>query len=354
MITNDKFVLRHADFSLEGERQALRDSFNSFLQRECPVERVRAAEPVGFDVGLWEQFLDMRAHAMGVPVACGGDGAGLVELVLVAEAIGRFLAPAPVIEAAVSARLLGRASASNTEWLDAALEGTKLITLALQPLDRDRPQLVPAGCVADAIIGLLDGELVVASMPTPLDYVPNHGLAPVGWFDLRSADVRVDTIAVGPEAEATFEVAVQEWKLLTAAAQVGVASGALPLAVDFASNRLAFGVPIATFQAISHPLADCYTGILGARRLVWKAAWYSDHEPAVCPQLVPMAFRYAASVATQTVTTAVHTQGGLGFTLESDVQLYFRRAKGWANLLGDPQSERLAIADELYGPPGSI
>jgi len=143
---------------------------------------------------------------------------------------------------------------------------------------------------------------------------------------------------------------VREWKLLMAAAQVGIAAAALPIAVDFASNRMAFGQPIATYQAIAHPLADCYIGVLGARRLVWQAAWFADHEPSTQRQLIPMAFANACRVAMRTATTGVHTQGGLGFTIESDMQLYFRRAKGWANVGGDPAGELQAIATELYGP----
>jgi len=88
---------------------------------------------------------------------------------------------------------------------------------------------------------------------------------------------------------------------------------------------------------------------VGARRLVWKAAWLADHEPDVEPHLVPMAFTHACRTAVQAATVAVHTQGGLGVTLESDVQLFFRRAKGWAAVAGGPTAELGVIADALYG-----
>jgi alkylation response protein AidB-like acyl-CoA dehydrogenase len=101
-------LLRNADFSLDEEQRALREVFQSFLSRECPPDRVRAAEPLGFDEKLWSQFTEMRAVAMGVPVADGGDGAGMVELVLAAEEVGRSVAPVPFVETAVAARLLAR------------------------------------------------------------------------------------------------------------------------------------------------------------------------------------------------------------------------------------------------------
>jgi alkylation response protein AidB-like acyl-CoA dehydrogenase len=342
--------IRQADFSLEEEHRALREAFAAFLARECPVERVRAAEPLGFDEKLWRGLVGMRAQAMGVPEASGGDGAGLVELVLVAEEIGRSVAPVPFVETAVAARLLSHCGAAAEALCAEVVEGSKLVTLALAPMRGGSPQLVPAGAAADAIVALVGDDLVAVSRPTPFEHVANHGCAPLARLDLRGPRTVVATLLSGPEAAAAFEVAVREWKLLMAAAQVGMAAAALPIAVDFATNRLAFGVPIATYQAISHPLADSYTGILGARRLVWQAAWFADHEPDGWRHLIPMAFVYACRVAMETATTGVHTQGGLGFTLESDMQLYFRRAKGWANVGGEPRLDLQTIATELYGP----
>ena len=343
-------VLRHGDFTLGDEQRALREAFASFLVRECPSERVRAAEPLGFDEKLWRRFVEMRAVAMGVPAGDGGDGAGLVELALVAEEVGRILAPVPFVETAVAARLLCRCGPSARSWADAAVSGSQLITIALRPLRPGRPQLVPGGAVAGAVVGLLDDEVVMVTSPTPFEHVGNHGLAPLTRLDVGDAGMAVTSIGSGAAAREAFGTAVREWQLLMAAAQVGIAAGALRPAVEFASNRVAFGVPIATFQAISHPLADCYIGLVGARRLVWQAAWFADHEPDANRQLIPMAFMYAARVAMETATTGVHTLGGLGFCVESDMQLYFRRAKGWANVLGDPARQLRVIADELYGP----
>jgi len=343
-------VLRHADFSLNDEHRALREAFGSFLARECQPERVRAAEPVGFDAKLWRQFIDLGAVAMGVPVPDGGDGAGLVELVLVAEEVGRTLAPVPFVEAAVAARLLARCGAQAGVWRAAAITGERLTTLALRPVHRGRPQLVPAAAAAGTVVALAGDNLVVCVRRTPFEHVANHGFTPAARLDTGDPATTVTVVASGPAAVEAFETAVREWKLLMAAAQVGIAAGVLPLAVAFASTRMAFGVPIATFQAIAHPLVDRYIGLVGARRLVWQAAWFADHEPAVNRHLIPMAFTYAGRVAMETATTSVHTQGGLGFTLESDVQLYFRRAKGWANILGDPRRELQVIADDRYGP----
>jgi alkylation response protein AidB-like acyl-CoA dehydrogenase len=207
--------------------------------------------------------------------------------------------------------------------------------------------------VADAVVGLVGAELVVAHADHPPPLVRNHGGAPLASWDLTGSDVTTAIALTGPTAIAAFEDARREWMVLMAAAQVGIAEGAITLALDFARNRVAFGAPIGSFQAVSHPLVDCHIAIVGARRLMWKAAWYADHEPDRERQLIPMAFTYACHAAIRAATVGVHTQGGLGFTSESDMQLFFRRAKGWANIAGDPNAQLGVIADALYGPVGS-
>jgi alkylation response protein AidB-like acyl-CoA dehydrogenase len=102
-------------------------------------------------------------------------------------------------------------------------------------------------------------------------------------------------------------------------------------------------VPIGTFQAIAHPLVDATIGIDSARRLTWKACWFADHEPTNLAALPEMAFLHASEAAEAAGLTALHTQGGFGFTVESDVQLFYRRAKGWS-LHGGGDRRRLLQA----------
>jgi alkylation response protein AidB-like acyl-CoA dehydrogenase len=341
---------RRADFSLSDEQRALRDSFAALLDRECPRECVRKAEPLGFDERLWRKMLDAGALTMGLPERCGGDGAGLVELALVAEEVGRHVAPVPFVESVVATRALAGGGPVGASWLQRALEGTTRVTVALHPATAGQAQLVPAGAVADAVIGRAAHDFVVLGADRPPSLVTNQGSAPLGWWDVGGGDLTRDELATGPSANAAGERVVREWKLLMAAAQVGIADGSLRLAVDYARDRVAFGVPIATYQGVSHPLVDSHIAVVGARRLVWKAAWFADHEPDAERHLIPMAFAYACRTALQAATVAVHTQGGLGVTLESDAQLFFRRVKGWASVAGSPAAELAVIADALYGP----
>lgn len=339
---------RRADYSLSEEQESLRDAFAAFFERECTSERVREAEPTGFDPHVWKRLNDMRMVAMGVPESAGGDGAGLVELSLLAEEFGRRLAPAPLIEAVVAARLLAGAATGVAEWVAGAVSGDRLVTLALHP--GAGPQLLPAGAVADAVIGVVDDELVLTALDGHPAAVANQGYAPIAWWDPGTAGGDRVVIDSGPEAMVSFDRARREWKLLMAGALVGMARATLDIGVEHARSRVAFGAPIGAFQAVSHALADVAMAVDTARRLVHKAAWYAEYEPDTAGQLTPMAYLYAEQSAMRAATVGVHVLGGVGFTVESDQQLYFRRVKGWTLVAGDPKTTLAEIAEASFGP----
>ena len=339
--------LRRADYGLSEDQEQLKKVFASFFGRACPATRVQEAEPGGFDRDLWTLLADMRALSMAVPEAAGGDGASLVELGIVAEELGRSLAPVPLIEAVVAARVLAAARGTPAGTLADLLSGERIATTALYP--SAGPQLVPAAAVADWVIGLVDGRLVLtpaAGAPHP---VANQGVTPLAWWEAAN-DAESVTLAEGDEAEAMFRRARREWKLLMAWALVGMAEGALALGVEHARSRVAFGAPIGSYQAVAHPLANVSMGVETARRLVSKASWYAEYAPSDAQHLTPMAFLYAEENAVEAARVAVHVLGGIGFTVESNAQLYFRRVKGWSLVAGDPQLDLGQIADHLFGP----
>ena len=159
-------------------------------------------------------------------------------------------------------------------------------------------------------------------------------------------------LASGADARALHERAVQEWKLLTAAALVGLSAEALDMGVEYAKGRVQFNVPIGSFQAVAHRLADAHTATEGARLLVYEAAWAADEGLAEAAALASMAFAFAAESAQRTSTWSLHFHGGYGFMLEYDIQLYFRRAKAWALAYDSTAREYQRVADLLYGPAG--
>lgn len=179
--------------------------------------------------------------------------------------------------------------------------------------------------------------------------VVNQAGSPLAWWTLCEGGTSREVLLSGNAAVEAFERARREWRLLMAGALVGLAQRSLEIAVEHARERIAFGVPIGSFQAVAHPLVDVAMATEIARRISWKAAWWADEDAATERHLIPMAYLAAEEAAVLATTVGVHTLGGVGFTTESDLELYFRRAKGWALVAGDPQSELDEIAAALYG-----
>jgi alkylation response protein AidB-like acyl-CoA dehydrogenase len=337
--------MRRADYSLSDVQAELRRHVAQFFARECPTEVVRAADPVAFDASLWAKLQQLGVLSMAVPADAGGDGAGLVEAALVAEECGRRVAPVPFVEHVVATRAIAALTGSSgaAPWVD----GERILTFAPLEQRTGGAALVPSAAIADGVVGLLEGSLVVVEPDSRPPVADTLGGAPVGRCDLRAG--RATVLARGDEAWAAHARARREWQLLTAAALVGLADGALDLTVAYANERFAFGVPIGTFQALSHPLVDVRIAVEGARHLVWRAAWYLDHEPERAALHVATAYLHACETAQQAAATGIHTEGGFGFTLESDLHLYFRRAKTWPLVAGDPLRELAVIADLAFG-----
>jgi alkylation response protein AidB-like acyl-CoA dehydrogenase len=341
-------VIRRNDYSLDPQQNDLAEAFARFFRKECPSTRVRQAEPLGFDEDLWRTLQAMDVIPMGAMSAAGDGGACLVDLVLVAEQYGRYLAPVPLVEALVAIRALSQAGtveadAAATEMTDAGA----LFTVALSEFGRGERQLVPAAAIADGVIALDAGDLVLLTPGDRPAHAANHASSPVAWFGAPGPGCGRAVLSRGSRARELFEAVQRDWLVLTAAALAGLGDGAVQLAVDFAKVRQAFGVPIAAFQAVAHPLVDAATAVEGARNLTRKAAWFASHEPPEARTLVPMAYLHAVRSASLAAGVGIHVQGGFGLTLESDQQLYFRRSRGWPVLKGDPASELRPVADML-------
>jgi alkylation response protein AidB-like acyl-CoA dehydrogenase len=339
----DRFEVRYTSFSLDDEQVATRDAFREFFAKECPSTVVRAAEPFGHDQSLWARLIELGVTSMGLPETAGGDGASLVDLVIVAEESGSVLAPVPLISQIVAGRLLA-ATGQADDLVSRLVSGDRPVVVAPKPAGHGR-QLVPDAALSSDVVALVDESLVVVSLPAAGSHVPNQGCTPLAWFDGAESPWRI--LAEGADAANLHARAMRERKLLTAAALVAMTDSALRIAVEFAKTRHTMGVPIGSLQGVSFPLADVAINIGGARNLVRKAAWMGEYEPGSRPDLIPIAFATAARVATHGTTTAAHMQGGLGYTVEADASLYFLRAKGWSLLAGDPSDDYRAVGDLL-------
>ena len=194
-------------------------------------------------------------------------------------------------------------------------------------------RLVPAGAVADDVIFFDGASLRHIALEGERSAVSTLGSLPL-------ADIEVPTstteLASGPGAVAAFDEAVREWMILMAGALVGVGSRSIEIGVGYVKERKAFGVPIGSFQAVSHGLADAATASDGATLLAREAAWSADDEPERTPELGPLAFGFCTEAAREASYRSLHYHGGYGFMAEYDIQLYFRRARGWPAQFAEP------------------
>jgi alkylation response protein AidB-like acyl-CoA dehydrogenase len=337
------------DNTLTDAQSAVQDLFASFFEKECPTTRVRAAEPLGFDSELWHHLLETGVLTMGLAEEFGGGGAGMQELVFPAYEYGRQLAPVPLIEAVVAVRLLSRFRvATETDWFTNVVGGRELASVHLRPLWDGVAVLAPAGAIVDRLVALDGNRLIIGKvLDRPSGIPENLGSSPIATCVIEPDAV---VLAEGAEARRAFAQAMDEWRVLTAASLVGLSSAALSIALGYVKDRKIFGAPIAAFQSAKHLLADDVVHMDGCRLLHLEAAWTLDRQDPDPSALPSMAFLASSKLALKSAGDALHVHGGIGFTMEHDIQLYYRRAKAWPLLLGDPRHEQLHLADRLFGP----
>jgi hypothetical protein len=229
-----------------------------------------------------------------------------------------------------------------------ALEGSALVSLApgLDPLPA---QLLPDGAVADITLALDDDRVVAVRRPGNVRPVSNMGSLPMArWLDADLADGAL--LASGPSAVLRYHRALDELRVLRAAALVGLAHQSIEIGARYAKERRAFGVPIGTYQGVAHPLADAVVAADGAELLTWKACWALEEGAVEAPALASMALVFAGQTAYQASQHSLHIHGGYGFTAEYDIQLYYRRAQAWLTAFADPARELQVLADRRFGP----
>jgi alkylation response protein AidB-like acyl-CoA dehydrogenase len=346
----DRFELRRHDYSLSAEQQQLKSVLRDFLTAHCSVDVVRRAEPLGYDSELWARLVDFGGMRMALPASAGGDDADLTDLLQLAEESGRAAAPVPVVDHVVTSRLLA-------SHLPALAGADRDAALLLKDIDWDQPlglavcgepfaqgYLVTSGAVAETAVVLVGATLELWRRSETTPVAAPLAANPAAWW---SSPERRSVLATGDAARTLHRRARAEWKLLTAASLLGMVDACLADAVEFARTRSTRGVPIGSLQAISHPLADMAVALVSGRHLVYRAAWMFQHEPDARPDLVPAAFVFAARTAMRAIETSVHVQGGLGFTHESAVSLYFLRARGLVAAGGDLGRDVLEVVDGL-------
>jgi alkylation response protein AidB-like acyl-CoA dehydrogenase len=351
------------DLDFSAEQEMLRATARDVLERHCPLSVVREMEddPVGYPAELWSQLAKLDLVGLLLPEASGGSGMSLVEGVALYEEFGRALAPTPHFVSAVlcgGALALAGSEEQRSRWLTRVAAGEAVLTPAwLEPDGGFGPVGVQANAAVAGGAFVLNGvkrhvafaaaadRLVVLARtgeaPGAVDLFlvdPNHpGVSMVQQFSiatdtqyqvtLRDVPVAADDRIGDPRTGwATWDQVMGDAIVLLAAQAVGGARYALDITVQYAKDREQFDKPLGAFQAIAHYLADAVTAVDGAEQLVHEAAWArASGRPSA--RLAPMAKLFACTTFRDVTAMAQQVFGGIGFTLDFDIQLYFRRAK---------------------------
>jgi alkylation response protein AidB-like acyl-CoA dehydrogenase len=359
------------DLDFDPEQELLRHTARDVLARHCTLEVVREMEddPVGYPAALWTQLAELDLIGLLLPEEYGGSGMSLIEGVALYEELGRALAPTPhFVSAVLSGGMLAAAGsdAQKEQWLRPVASGGAILTPAwLEPENGFSPLGVQTRAVADGSRFRLNGlkrHVLFASAADRLIVLARTGDDPdavdlflvdsaAGGVTLRQQfsiasdtqyEVTLSDVVVGEDDRigppgsgwATWQQVLEPALVLLAAQAVGGARYALEITTQYAKDRHQFDKPLGAFQALAHYLADAVTNLDGAEQLEHEAAWAGASGRSL-ESLAPMAKLFACSTFRDITAMAQQLFGGIGFTLDFDIQLYFRRAKQqqlmWAN-----------------------
>ena len=373
------------DLAFTDEQDMLRSAVRGLCADATDSVRALENDPKGYDEAFWQGLAAMGLTGLMTPEVLGGSGMGLLDAVVVYEELGRSLVPSPHLASSVVAGgvlAVAGSHAQQADWLPAMAAGKAVLSVAwLEPDNSSGPSGVQMAAVPDGDGFVLSGtkrHVPYASSADRLVVLARTGAADGGAeaIDLFLVDpalegvtltlqptvagdtqYRVDFDGVRVEATDRIGAAGTGWDtwstvmadaiVLVAAQAVGAAEATHALTTQYAKERHQFDKPIGAFQSISHYLADGITAIDGARVLVHQAAWSRDEGRDVST-LAPMAKLFATQTCRDVTGVAIQVHGGMGFTVECDAQLYFRRAKSWQlNWFDDDHLEELIAASVL-------
>jgi len=349
------------DFS--DEQKQLRDQVRRFLSEQCPPTAVRAILEGGerYDKSLYAGLAELGVLGAAIPEEYGGVGLGHLELCVVAEELGRVLAPVPVassIYLSAEFLLLAGSESQKSEWLPKLASGEAIGAFAMvEGQGRTKPESIKARVSGGKLSGEkmpvadgCDADFAIVAARDEKDGVSLYIVSLTGEGVTRKALESIDPTR--GQARITFDNAPVEplgnsgdgWHIATqvldraavlmAFEQLGGADRALEMARDYALDRMAFGRPIGSFQAIKHILADMYVSATLARSNCYYGAWALSSGASELPVAAATA-RVSATTAFQHCSkNNIQVHGGMGFTWAFDCHLYYRRSNGLALALG--------------------
>ena len=337
-------------FSFTEDQRLFQRTMHDLLVKECPPEVVRAAweNTLGRAEKAWNHLAEMGVPGMLVPEEYGGMGLDEVDLILLLEETGRVALPEPIVSTALVAAPLLRDRASEgiaAKWLPRIATGRALVVVGFEGSPN-----VPSADIADLLIMQLGSEFHLVD-PRKVTLNPqksvdgSRGLFTVDW---TATD---ETMLVGGEEGWQVVNEAFDRVILGASAQlVGLAAQMLDVTVGYVKERHQFGVPIGSFQAIKHQLADCLIKLEFARPLVYRAAYSMAMGDPDGSSHVSMAKAFASDAANFVAARALQCHGAIGYTVEYDLHMWMKRAWSLASRYGDARFHRRRVGRVIFGP----
>ncbi|MGN6372283.1 MAG: acyl-CoA dehydrogenase family protein [Solirubrobacteraceae bacterium] len=327
------------DFGLSEIQREIQRTARELLCERARPERVREhAEARTHDQELWRELCELGWPGIAISERYGGQGLGRVELSILCEELGRAIAPVQFLPTVLASTLIEFAgSEQQRERLLPALASGEH-GAAVGTARDGRAELVVGGGEAQAIV-LLEGGLarVVAAEEADVELIPS--IDPT-----RSAANVTASGRAGEPLGGDLAGGLDRALVAIASELVGVCSRALEMTVDYVKERRQFGVPVGSFQAVSHRCAEMLLATEKARSVTSLAAWAADADPQQLGQVAAMAKAAASEAGVQVTGSAIQAHGGIGFTWEADVHWLYKRAHIDAALLGGPKQHRARLA----------
>jgi alkylation response protein AidB-like acyl-CoA dehydrogenase len=357
------------DFGLNDDQETLQRYAREFLEKECPSTFVRAQmdSDTAHDASFYARMAELGWMAIAIPEEHGGQGMSYVDLAVLVEEMGRAVVPGPFF-ATVCLAAPVLVDAGRGDLLSEIASGKRLATLAFtEPsgrVDAEGVQLaangnvltgtktfVPDAHVANTIVvAARTSDDGISLFVVPSD-APGVTVTQLTTMDMtrRWCEVNLDGVEAEPLGPRDggwpiLQRALQKSIALLSAECVGGANKVLDMSVEYAKVRMQFGRPIGSFQAVKHRCADMLVDVEMARSAMYYAAWAASEDDPELPLAASVAKAWCGEAYTRVAANGIQVHGGIGFTWEHDMHLYFKRAKCNELLLGDTTYHRDVVA----------
>ncbi len=373
------------DFGFSEEQEMLRQSARALLEKECPSTLVRKMmeDERGFDVALWKRMAELGWLGLVIPEEYGGGGLSYVDLILIMEEMGRVVLPLPFIWTLMFAEAIQRAGSDGQKstLLPKVASGDLIGTIAyLEPSASWSADGINLAARKDDTAYVLDGTKLFINDGHIADWIlvaartAGSGEQGISLFAIdtnraginitrlttmdrtrKLAEIKFSGVRVEPSEIVgepgngwkTLSEVIDRGKVMLAGEMTGGAQKVLDLTVDYAKVRVQFGRPIGSFQAVQHKCANMMIDVEGAKSATYYAAWAVSNEVPEASLAAALAKAAASDAFRRVSAEGIQLHGGIGFTWDHDMHLYFKRAKSSEFTFGDANWNRELVAQAI-------